>query len=165
MLRRALWRSIVFLALLAGGCASEPAVEVFLTGVTPVESSLLEQRVRLDLRLQNASEKELQASGLEVVLKVNDSRLARGVDNRAFLVPRLGEATTSAVVSTSLFDMVRQLLSLPGRESFSYELEGKIYLEGWRGARRFHQGGVLTREQLERLVGSGGRNPAPLRLD
>lgn len=165
MLRSAFASGVLLLALLAGGCASDPAVEVFLTGMAPVESTMLEQRVRLDLRVQNASEKELRADGLEVVLDVNEARLARGVDNRAFVVPRLGEATTSAVVSASLFDVVRQLLSLPGRESFTYELRGKIHLEGWRGAQRFRKGGALTREQLERLAGSGGRSPAPLRLE
>jgi hypothetical protein len=164
-----LWRCAftpwLLLVLLAGGCASEPAVEVFLTGVTPLESGLLEQRARLDLRVQNAGEKALHANGLEVVLKVNDARLARGVDNRPFVVPRLGEATTSTVASASLLDVVRQLLNLPGRESFSYELEGKIHLEGRGGARRFRHGGALTREQLERLVGTGDRGPAPLRLE
>ncbi len=165
MIGKPLGLGVLLLALLAGGCATEPAVEVFLIGVAPLESSMLERRVRLDLRVQNASEKELRASGLEVRLEVNDTRLARGVDNRAFVVPRLGEATTSAVVSTSLFDMVSQLLNLPGRDSFSYELEGKIYLEGRPGTQRFRQGGALSRDQLERLVGAGGRSPAPLRLD
>ena len=153
------------LVLLAGGCATDPSVEVFLIGMTPVESSMFEQRMRLDLRVQNAGNDELRATGVAVTLNVNDSRLAKGVDNQPFTVPRLGDATTSAVVSTSLFDMARQLLGLPGRESFSYRLEGKIYLENRARARRFSRSGELTREQLGRLSGSGGERPAPLKLE
>ena len=154
-----------WLILIAGGCATDPSVEVFLIGMTPVQSSMFEQRMRLDLRVQNAGDKELRASGVAVTLNVNDSRLAKGVDNQPFTVPRLGDATTSAVVSTSLFDMARQLLGLPGRESFSYRLEGKIYLESRGRARRFSRTGELTREQLGRLSGSAGGSPAPLKLE
>jgi hypothetical protein len=153
------------LALIAGGCATDPSIEVFLIGMTPVQSSLFEQRVRLDLRVQNSGAKELRATGVAVTLNVNDDRLAKGVDNTPFQVPRLGDATTSAVVSTSLFDMARQLLQLPGRDSFSYELKGKIYLEDWGRARRFSRSGELTREQLGRLAGNGGGTPAPLKLE
>ncbi len=156
---------IAFLVLIAGGCATDPSVEVFLIGMTPVESSMFEQRMRLDLRVQNAGDKELRATGVAVTLDVNDSRLAKGVDNQSFVVPRLGDAATSAVVSTSLFDMARQLLGLPGRDSFSYKLEGKIFLENRLRARRFSRSGELTREQLSRLSGSKGETPAPLRLD
>ena len=151
--------------LLVGGCATDPAVEVYLTGMAPVESSLFEQRMRLDLRVQNAGSEPLRATGMEVTLTLNGQRLARGVDNRPFLVPRLGEATTSAVVSTSLFEMAQQILNLPGRETFSYELKGKIHMDSWGRARRFQRGGELSREQLARLTGGPGRSPAPLRLE
>ena len=153
------------LVLIAGGCATDPSLEVFLIGMTPVQSSMFEQRMRLDLRVQNAGDEELRATGVAVTLNVNDSRLAKGVDNQPFTVPRLGDATTSAVVSTSLFDMARQLLGLPGRESFSYKLEGKIYLENRGRARRFTRSGELTREQLGRLAGGEGGSPAPLKLE
>ena len=79
------------LILILGGCATDPSVEVYLIGMTPVQSSMFEQRMRLDLRVQNAGDKELRATGVAVTLNVNDSRLAKGVDNQSFTVPRLGD--------------------------------------------------------------------------
>ncbi|MEQ8860565.1 MAG: LEA type 2 family protein [Pseudomonadales bacterium] len=162
-----LWRMLAAVALLGGlgGCASQPSVDVNLVGLAPMESTLLEQRLRLDFRLQNFGDRALEATGMEMTLNVNGQRLARGVDNGAFRVDRLSETRVSAVVSTSLFDVARQLLDLPNRESFSYELTGRVYLQGWPRSMPFRRGGEISRADLARLVGSGGRAPAPLRLE
>lgn len=156
---------IVLLLAILGGCASQPAVEVYLIGMTPVESNLFEQRMRLDFRVQNAGDRPISATGLQVTLNVNDARLARGVDSTPFTVPRLGDVRTSAVVSTSLFDIANQLLRLPGQDRFSYELTGKIYVDGWPLGRRFQRTGEITRAQLQRLSGAAGAKPAPLLLE
>ena len=159
------WRSALLLALLLAGCATRPAVEVALVGLAPLESSLLEQRMRLDFRLQNFAERALDATGLELTLNVNGRPLARGVDNASFRVDRLGETRVSAVVSTTLFDLASQLLALPGRDTFTYELSGRLHLQGWPRSLPFQRSGEISRAQLQRLAGAGGRAPAPLRLD
>lgn len=147
------------------GCLSQPSVDVALIGLAPVESTLLEQRLRLDFRLQNFSDRAVEATGLDLTLYVNGRRLARGVDNDAFHLDRLGETTVSAVVSTSLFEVARQLLALPDRETFSYELKGRVHLQGWPRSASFSRSGEISRSELARLAGSGGRDPQPLRLD
>lgn len=154
----------LLLTLLAGGCAA-PAVDVALVGMAPLPSTLLEQRLRLDFRLQNFSERTIRATGLEVTLDVNGQPLARGVDSGAFQLERLSESRVSAVVSTSLLAMTRQLLSLVERDKFDYQLRGRIYLDGWPRSIGFTRSGEISREQLERLAGIGGRSPGPLRLD
>ena len=156
---------VAALVLLLTGCASQPRMDVALVGLAPVESTLLEQRLRVDFRLQNFSEQVVRATGVEVTLNVNGQRLARGVDNGAFQVDRLGETRVSAVVSTSLFDVARQLLTLQDRETFSYELTGRVYLDGWPRSVPFSRSGEISRGDLARLVGAGGRTPQPLRLD
>ena len=156
---------IAALVLLLTGCATQPRMDVALVGLAPVESTLLEQRLRVDFRLQNFSEQVVRATGVEVTLNVNGQRLARGVDNGAFQVDRLGETRVSAVVSTSLFDVARQLLTLQDRETFSYELTGRVYLDGWPRSVPFSRSGEISRGDLARLVGAGGRTPQPLRLD
>ena len=153
------------LVLWLGGCASNPGVDVALIGLEPLETNLFEQRLRLDFRVQNLGEREIRATGLRVDLKLNDARLARGVDDGAFVVPRLSDARASAVVSASLFDVARQLLSLPEHDSFTYELSGRIYLDGWPRSWGFVRAGVITREELQRLTGAGPHGPAPLRLE
>jgi hypothetical protein len=98
-------------------------------------------------------------------LYVNEQRLARGVSDGAFQVGRLGESRVSAVVSTSLFDVARQLLTLQDRQSFSYRIDGRIFLDGWPRSLPFRRGGEISRADLERLTGGAGRAPAPLLLE
>lgn len=155
----------MLLAFTLAGCASRPAMEVALVGLAPVEATLFEQRLRLDLRLSNYGEQVLRANGFEVTLYINGQRLARGMDGNPFEVGRLGETRVSAVVSTSLFDVARQFLALQERQSFSYELAGRIFLDGWPRSVGFRRGGEISRADLERLTGSGGRDPTPLRFD
>lgn len=155
----------VLLVLALGGCVSRPAVDVALVGLAPVDATLFEQRLRLDLRLQNFGQRALSATGFEVTLYVNGQRLASGVDSGGFQIERLGETRISAVVSTSLFDVARQLLALQERENFSYELAGRVYLDGWPRSLPFRRGGEISRAGLERLTGGAGRSPRPLRLE
>lgn len=135
---------------LLGGCITQPKVEFYLTNIAPLPSTLFEQRVRLDLRVQNLDERPLRASGADVALLVNGSRLARGVSNQEIELEALSDTTTSVVVSSSVFDSVRQLLGLPGREVFTYELRGKLFSPGLN--RRFQRSGEFTREELNRLI-------------
>jgi LEA14-like dessication related protein len=156
----------LLLAFTVTGCAAmRPSVEVALVGLAPVEATLFEQRLRLDLRLQNYGERVLRASGFEIALYLNGERLARGMSDGAFEVGRLGETRVSAVVSTSLVDVARQLLTLQDRQSFSYRIDGRIFQDGWPRSLPFRRGGEISRADLERLAGLGGRSQAPLRFD
>ena len=147
----AIKRSVFNLLLVASlaGCAAQPSVDVFVTRLYPVESTMLEQRTRIDLRLQNLGRDGFRARGVAVQLELNGSRFAQGVSNEPFDVPALGETTTSVVLSTSVFDVIRQLLSLDGKQTFAYELKGRVY-SGSVGY-RFRRTGEFDRKQLEAL--------------
>ena len=129
--RRSL-RSGALAALLVAlaGCVTVPPPDVFVVNLEPLEGGGIEQRVKVDLRVQNASNQPISAAGISLKLIVNDQPLARGVSNEHFTVPPLGEATTSVVTSTTLIDLLRQAYGVQGRTSFDYRLEGKLYLEG-----------------------------------
>lgn len=157
-----LW-GILCLLCLGGGCASQ-SVNVGLVNLAPVESTLFEQRLRLDLRLQNGSRRVIRATGFEITLQVNDRQLAQGVSDQTFLVTELGETRVSTVISTSLFQIGRQLLDVTSRETFSYELSGRIYLDGWPRSVPFTRYGEISRAELGRLVGADGLEPQPLAL-
>jgi LEA14-like dessication related protein len=131
------------IALVLTGCTHYTSVDVFVIGLTPAEGAALEQRVRVDLRIQNPNDRPLDAHGMRIQLDVNGQRLARGVSDAAFTVPRLGEATTSIVATTSLFDIARQIVVLSGRQSISYVLEGEVFLDGFGHGVKFHQAGEL----------------------
>lgn len=148
------------------GCVSQPTIEATLIGLAPgeTESTLFEQRLKVDFRLQNQGDEAIRATGFKVRLDVNGRELANGVDNRGFVVERLSETAVSAEVSTSLFRIARQLLDLANRETFDYELSGRVYLEGWPSSMPFNKSGQISREELERLVGGGNRAPQPVDL-
>lgn len=118
------------LALLSSGCMSQPSVDVFVIGLTPLETTGLEQRMRVDLRVMNSGQAPLSARGMKLALDVNGKALARGVSNEPFSVPGLGETTTSIVTSTSLFDVVRQAMGIGTTPTLDYEVSGTIYRQG-----------------------------------
>ena len=130
-LRRA---ALAALVLALAGCVTVPPPDVFVIDLEPLEGSGLEQRVKVDLRVQNTSNQPISAAGMSLKLIVNDMPLARGVSNERFTVPPLGEATTSVVTSTTLIDLLRQAHRAQGRASLDYRLEGKLYLESPPGS-------------------------------
>src|SRR6478752_6714921 len=81
------------------------------------------QYKRVDVRIQNPNDQPIDAHGMQIRLDVNGARLARGVSDATFTIPRLGETTTSIVATTSLFDLAKQIVALSGTQSFKYVLE------------------------------------------
>jgi LEA14-like dessication related protein len=133
-------RSSSFLPLLviciASGCASligslEPP-EVYVTSLAPLDASLFEQRLRIDLRIRNPNNAPLEISGIEFELDVNGAPLARGLSNEEITVPRLGESVISVVASTTLTDLARQIVQLGSQRSLDYSLRGRVHLGGLR---------------------------------
>ena len=129
--RTASYLALVLVSL--AGCAQYKPVDVFVIGLQPTEGSPLEQRIRVDLRIQNPNDEPIEAHGMQMRLDVNGARLARGVSDASFTIPRLGEATTSIVATTSLFDLAKQIVALSGTQSFKYVLEGDVYVDSMPG--------------------------------
>jgi len=121
--------AIACLLLAVAGCATAPRPDVIVIDVEPLEGGTLEQRVRVDLRVQNPSPQPISVAGMSLRLLVNGEPLARGVSDQHFSVPPLGEATTSIVTSTTLFDLMRQIRGAQKRSDFVYRLEGKLFLD------------------------------------
>lgn len=142
--------ALCLLGSLLPGCASVPTMDVTLTDIDALPSTAMEQRLELTLRLLNDSNSPIEATGVSLTLNVNGGRLARGVSNEAFVVPRLGEAQVTVATSISVFDAVRRALSVAGTSSVEYELRGKVYTNGIRH-RRFHRTGEFSEGSLNAL--------------
>ena len=115
---------VLTLAALLPGCASLwpfglEAPQVVLVDMETLESTLFEQRVRLDLRVLNPNGTPLEIEGVDLRLELNDVRLARALGSERLSVPARGEARTSLVASITLLDVVRQALALAEREAKS----------------------------------------------
>ncbi|MFU8896206.1 MAG: LEA type 2 family protein [Gammaproteobacteria bacterium] len=142
----------VLLLFTLAGCAniqSLQAPEVQLTRVELLDTrpGSLEQRFGIGLRLINPNNRSLAVDGLDFELDLNGRRLARGVTNEAFELPRLGDAETTVVVTTSVLDVLRQALSISSRadEEIEYRLRGRLHLgSGFVRSVPFDHRGTLT---------------------
>lgn len=118
-------------ALVLGCSTLGPALEepeVYLLRITPLESTLFEQRVETEFRLRNPNDVELAITGLDLVVEVNGTRLARVLSSDAVTVARFGEAKLAATASTSTLDVLRQIAALGRTQEPSYEISGYVYL-------------------------------------
>jgi LEA14-like dessication related protein len=126
------------------GCSGLPfgngieVPDVQIADVMPVEGPGLVPRARVDLTLTNPNNVPLEINGMRLQLDFNDLRLAVGQTDQVVTLPRLGEASMSIVLTSSLTDLLRQFSELrrPGlfrrlllRRSIEYEIRGDIFLQ------------------------------------
>lgn len=148
--------ALVAALLLAGGapgCASlgvgaEP-IEVNLVGLTPLPSTAFEHRLRVDLRLRNPNPRAYRIDGIRFRLTVNGQRLASGQADLEAELPRLGDVVVPVTATTTLLDLVNQIVVLGSRSEteqrhLDYELTGRIFLAGsWGGIDFERRGSTL----------------------
>ena len=132
------------------GCAAQQQLDVYLTDLKPQRSTALEQRVLIKLRLQNPTDRMLEATGLNVRLDVNGGRLATGVSNTGFSVAPLAEAETEIMLSIGLVDVIRQVVRSAQAKEVRYTLSGKLHTSGLIDY-PFRRSGVLSPESVVEL--------------
>lgn len=151
--------AIIFLALGSlSGCAGLVrdviTPEVYLAGIEPLESGLLEQRVRVDLNVVNPNRFAVTVSSLDFVLDVNDSRLVSGRTSESVTIPGGAERAVAVTARTGVVQIMRQLLRLPGTNALKYQLSGNLRLGRFMGRNiPFDFQGELSQEAM---FGSGG---------
>lgn len=122
-----------------------------MINVTPLESTPFEQRLKVDLRVRNPNNIDLLVTGMDFRLDLNGKRLARGLTNREFTVPRLGETVVSLETTTSTLDVVRQVLGLRNVETLTYGITGLLHRN--EGGLPFENSGVLVEKgELSELL-------------
>jgi LEA14-like dessication related protein len=138
-------RLAVLFLLLTAGCLGLPnpltrvdAPNLLLLDLRPVQQGDLEQRLELDLLVQNRNNFDLVLDGMRLELLINDQSVARAVSNQAVSIGRLGEtrATVQAVITQ--LDLVRSLRNLGPRErngALKYRVEGVVFVAKPRSTR------------------------------
>jgi LEA14-like dessication related protein len=137
----------------AGWFAAGEPPDVLVTNIAPLDSTAFEQRLQVGLRIRNPNDHDLQVTGMDFRLDLNGTRLARGLSNQDFAVPRLGEAVVTVETSTSMLDIVRQVLGLRTASRLAYAISGVLYVQG--GKLPFEHAGLL----LDKAELSGTRPP------
>jgi LEA14-like dessication related protein len=118
-------------ALLLPGCATwlmngEPP-EVLVTNVTPLDATIFEQRLRVDLRVRNPNDFDYHLTGIDFTLNLNGKRLARGLGGKELTIPRLGDAVMTIDTTTSTLEIVRQLFQFSQKQELVYDIKGVLH--------------------------------------
>ncbi|MDH5562871.1 MAG: LEA type 2 family protein [Nitrospirota bacterium] len=106
--------------------------EVLLVSITPLDTTMFEQRLQVDLRVRNPNDFDLEVTGLDFTLHLNEQRLARGLSNKSSTISRLGDALVSVETTTSTLDVVRQLLNFRQDQNLTYQVTGIVHVQGQR---------------------------------
>jgi len=131
-------------ALLALGACAGIGVDpprVFLEDIRPLGGGALAQRFGILLRVQNPNRSDLVVTGANFDLYLNDVFFASGVSNQVVTVPALASATIEAEATTSIVEAIAQILALSQTRTLSYELDGRLFLDGGFGGVGFEQYG------------------------
>lgn len=134
-------RSIVaaMMLLALAGCGGRQAVQydyvdVSVSNLGFGDSTVLEQTWNMTLRIQNPNNYDIPADGMKFELEVNGKPFARGVDNQAVMITRLGEALVEVRAISDLPRLIQQFGDLRriGTEGIEYYLHGHVYSGEWR---------------------------------
>lgn len=130
---------LVLFATALAGCAGTglmPDVippRVSLANLELLDSGMLEQRFRITLRVRNPNPFPLPITGFSFDLAVNGQSFADGVNNEATLIPNLGEETVVVDASTSMLQVAQIIMTLPGRDTLAYNIDGQVFLQRTMG--------------------------------
>ncbi|MCX9156971.1 LEA type 2 family protein [Niveibacterium sp. 24ML] len=150
--------------VLLGGCAMMALglerPDVAVSDVSVLQGgTLLEQRLRLTLRVSNPNDKDIAIDGLSFRFEVNDQEVARGLSNQRSVLPRLGETSVPVDVSASMVDLLRHAPKMLERGSggkLAYRVRGDVVTQDY-GRLPFDRRGEFS---LESLAGKAPREGA-----
>lgn len=153
MRRILLWLLLFGLTGCAGMGYREGDIKVSISSLAFLQSTLMEQRYLVTLRLQNRTPNKLEITAMSFDVELNGKDFASGVSNQQTSVASFDEAWVEVEVGSSLFDIIRQLQLLQQHQHkpFEYKISGRVYLRDGLFSVPFTQSGVID------LVGS---NPA-----
>lgn len=131
-------RRFALAALLAvlSGCAGlgplQQPPEVSLADVEVAGIGLLEQQLRLRIRVLNPNDVGFAIDGMAFDLQLNGKPFARGVSDRRIEVPRYGQAIIEADAVSGLAGLLRQIADYRKgeRKVTSYRLSGHFSSAG-----------------------------------
>jgi LEA14-like dessication related protein len=111
---------------------------LLLLDVRPIQGGDLEQRLELDLLVQNPNNFDVVLDGMRLQLEMNGQRVARAVSSQSLSIGRLGETRVTVQASITLLDVARSLLTLAGRERnapLTYRVAGDVFVAQPRSTR------------------------------
>ena len=123
-----------FSVLSLAGCAGvgktlEPP-RVTLANIQVEEVKAFETVFQIELRVFNTNDIAIEIKGIDCELELNDRKFASGVSKVGKEIPSYGTDTVPITLYSSVLDMVRGVLNLPGKEKLKYKVSGRVRLGG-----------------------------------
>ena len=132
---RRLWAT--FALFLLAACAATPQdvvkPEVRVVDLDLLESGLLVQRLLVTLLIRNPNDFSISLDGLKFDLEVNGRHFASGESDQRIELPRLGAVEAPVHASTTLIDIVNQMLIIGRKWGLDYRVTGAAYVAGLAG--------------------------------
>ncbi len=124
----------VLALLFLWGCAGvgkrlEPP-RVTLANIRVEEVKAFETVFQIELRVFNTNEVPITIKGVDCDLELNGRKFASGVSKVEKEIPSYGTDTLPIKLYSSVLDMFRGVLSLPGKETLTYMVKGRVRLGG-----------------------------------
>jgi LEA14-like dessication related protein len=123
----------VSIQLLAGcvgmGNHLEPP-RITLAGIQPQEFTGLETVFRVQLRVFNTNDMDLDIKGIEADLEINGNSFATGVSRAETKIPAFESELVPVTVYSSVIGIFRSIQGLQNAEQLTYRLKGKLWLSG-----------------------------------
>jgi len=141
--------SLLLIIILLAGCAGiehyKEDVKVTLVNIEVLESTLLEQRYLITLRVQNRTPQPLSVAGMSFDIDLNDRAFGSGVSNQGVTVEPFNDSLFELKMSSSIFGIIRQIQSFQQdqQKSFRYRISGRISILGSLISIPFDESGEL----------------------
>ncbi len=121
------------LILFLSGCSAittkPEQFKVNISSMQVLESTLMEQRFQVKLRVMNRTNNVVNIDGMSFDIELNDKDFASGVSNEQVTIEAFSENLISVNVTSTIFSILRQINSLQQNKSqaFKYKISGYVY--------------------------------------
>ena len=143
--------AILAVVLLSAGCAGlgKPleSPRISLADIRIEQFSGLETVFRIQLRIINTNDVDLNVKGLEAELKINEQSFAAGVSDTPVKIPAFGTELVTVSLYSSVIKMFKSVYGLRESEELRYRLNGKMRVSAEHSHTTtlpFESEGVLT---------------------
>lgn len=136
---RALAVPTLALVVLTSGCVSLgslEAPELTLVQVKPVEATVFETTLNVQLRIANPNPDAITFEGASFKLTLEDRKVGRGMTPETVTIDRFGTAVVSLPFHVSNASVLLRLQEILESKTVSYGVSGKLYVKLGSGTRK-----------------------------
>lgn len=140
---------LLLVAVALSGCALiVPRLQTPRLSIVDVEvrkANLLEQQLRVRMRVENPNDRSLPVQGLSYTVYLGGQEFATGVSDASFVVPALGTAEFNMDVTANAAGALFAILGKPRGQGIDYRMKGRVELtHGWLRSIPFEESGTFT---------------------